>query len=99
MNLFKDTLQLHFLGKTYTVSCPANESTRLKEAAQYLEQKVNTLYRTHRQAPTERVAIVAALDMAVELLTQQAESLDYRDTLDAKVRALTATLSTALDPA
>lgn len=99
MNTPKEKIQITLLGKPYTMACAAGEGHRLKEAAQYLEQKVKMLQLAHQTAPTEALAIMAALDLAHELLTQKAESLDYRDALEAKMRALTVTLGTALDPA
>ena len=98
MNPSKETLHLQLLGKPYTLVCAADELTRVKEAAQYLDQKVSVLQQQHRQTSLERLALMVALDIADELLTQRAESLDYRDTLESKVRALTATLASALEP-
>ncbi|MFI4957427.1 MAG: cell division protein ZapA [Gammaproteobacteria bacterium] len=98
MSLNKETIQIQLLGKPYKMACPSNEAPQLKEAAQYLEQKVKALQKMHTTAAPERIAIMVALDLAHELLTQRGQSLDYRDSMEAKVRSLTATLEGALEP-
>jgi cell division protein ZapA len=98
MSLNKETFQIQILGKPFKMACPSNEAPRLKEAAQYVDQKVRALQKTHGTATPERIAIMVALDLAHELLTQRGQSLDYRDALEAKVRSLTATLEDALEP-
>lgn len=97
MNPSRETLRLQLLGKPYTLVCGVDEVTRVREAAQFLEQKVKVLRERHRQTSPERLALMVALDIADELLTQRAESVDYRDALERKVRALTATLADALE--
>src|SRR5665213_1275699 len=92
MSLNKETIQLQILGKPYKMACPPSEAPQLKEAAQYLEQKVRTLHKAFSTATAERIAIMVALDLAHELLTHKGESLDYRDSLEAKVRSLSASL-------
>lgn len=98
MSLNKETIQIQLLGKPYTMTCPSNEAAQLKEAGQYLEQKIRALQKAHSSAAPDRIAIMVALDLAHELLTQRSESLDYRDSLEVKVRTLTATLEDALEP-
>lgn len=98
MSLNKETIQLQLLGKPYTMACPSHEAPQLKEAAQFVEQKIRALQKTHGTATPERIAVMVALDLAHELLTQRGQSLDYRDSLEAKVRSLTATLESALEP-
>lgn len=99
MNLNKQTIQLQLLGKPYKMACSSLEAAQLKEAGQFVEQKIRALQKTHGTALPERIAVMVALDLAHELLTQKAQSLDYRDAMEAKVRSLTATLEEVLEPA
>jgi cell division protein ZapA len=92
MNPNKDMIQIQLLGKAYAMACPPEETQRLKEAAQCLDQKIRTLSAAHRTLPIERVVMMVALELSHELLALRSESRDYKETLETKVRALTAVL-------
>lgn len=92
MNSNKETVHIHLLGKPYPMVCPADEAKSLKDAAHYLDQKLQTLARAHPQLPLERLALMAALDLSQECLSSSL----FREDLEAKMRALNHALETEL---
>jgi cell division protein ZapA len=96
MNPTKDTIRMQLLGKTYTMACPPEETSRLKAAAQYVDEKVRALASSHPGIALEQMAVMVALELSHELLTHRHELLDYRESLETKMKALTAVLDSEL---
>lgn len=61
-------LTVHILGREYQISCPPDEQDKLIASAEYLHDRMSTIRRNSRSMGTERVAIMAALNIARELL-------------------------------
>jgi len=80
------------LDKEYRVSCPENEKNSLLNAAQYLDQKMKTLKDSIGVVGADRLAVIAALNIAHEMLQSQgtAEHLnnDIKDRLAALGRKI-----------
>lgn len=67
----KDTsggVTVTILGKEFMVACPENEREALRSAATYLDKKMREIQVSGRVLGTERTAIMAALNIAHELL-------------------------------
>ena len=63
------TLDITLLGRSYRVSCRDDERDALLKAVAYLEIKMNDIKDAGQVAGTERIAVMAALNVAHELLT------------------------------
>lgn len=61
-------LTVRILGHNYPVSCPENEREALLESAEYLSQRMNTIQRQNKTRGTDRIAILAALNITRDLL-------------------------------
>jgi cell division protein ZapA len=61
-------IKVHILGKEYPVACSADETHELLIAARYLDEKMRTIRDSGRVIGTERIAVMAALNIAHELL-------------------------------
>jgi len=57
------------LGKEFVVACPENERAALIAAAAYLDKKMREIHASGKVIGTERTAIMAALNIAHELLS------------------------------
>lgn len=88
----KQPINIDILGKRFTFTCQSDEVESLQKAANYLNQKMRDIRDKGRIFGMDRIAIMAALNMSHELLTERHESLDYKEHLEQKVRSLTATL-------
>lgn len=62
-------LQINVMGREFRVACPDNEQKGLLEAVDYLNQKMNEIRDGGKVIGLERIAIMAALNIAHELLS------------------------------
>ena len=75
-----NSLDIKIMDKDYRVACPAEQQASLRESAEFLNNRLNEIKNRGSIIGTERIAIMAALNLAHELLGSQ-ESIDqYHDT-------------------
>jgi cell division protein ZapA len=89
------SLNITIMDKDYRVSCPAEEQASLKASAEFLNQKLNEIRNRGSIIGTERIAIMAALNLAHELLNCQQFESGYTD-LDSRVGNLQKKIDIAL---
>jgi cell division protein ZapA len=65
------TLDFSVLGRDFSVACPENERDNLLAAANYLDAKMQEIQKSGKVVGQDRIAIMAALNIAYELLTSQ----------------------------
>ena len=63
------SLQITIMGRDFRVACPAEEQSGLLEAVDYLNQKMLDIRDAGKVIGLERIAIMAALNIAHEFLT------------------------------
>ncbi len=63
------TVEVNLLGRTYRVACDDHEREALMQAVAYLDAKMGEIKKTAKVSGTERIAVMAALNIAHELLT------------------------------
>ena len=63
------TLQISIMGRDFRVACPENEQAGLLEAVDYLNRKMLEIRDAGKIIGLERIAIMAALNIAHEMLT------------------------------
>jgi cell division protein ZapA len=61
-------IKVQLLGKEYPIACPEDEQHDLLLAARYLDDKMRQIRDNGRVIGTERIAVMAALNIAHELL-------------------------------
>jgi cell division protein ZapA len=100
-------LDISIMGRTYKVTCADEEREALMRAVAYLDQKMSEIKSGGRVGSVERIAVMAALNIAHELLEargQRAASAsanpDGFDMAEVKRRmaAMQATLEQVLAP-
>ena len=64
------SIEIHILGRPYKVACSREEESALIAAADYLDQKMREIRETSKVIGAERIAIMAGLNLAHDLLTQ-----------------------------
>ena len=65
-------VSVRILDKEYQVACPANERTDLLDSAEVLNAKMREIRDSGRVVGLDRIAVMAALNMANDLLHAQA---------------------------
>jgi cell division protein ZapA len=63
------TVEVSLLGRTYRVTCEENERESLMQAVAYLDAKMNEIRKAGKVMGAERIAVMAALNVAHELLS------------------------------
>ncbi|HEY5993063.1 MAG TPA: cell division protein ZapA [Gallionellaceae bacterium] len=63
------TLDITILDRDLRVACPEDERAELLDAVAYLDKKMREIRDSGKVASVERIAIMAALNIAHELLT------------------------------
>jgi cell division protein ZapA len=95
MNQDEKGLQINIMGREFRVACPDNEQKGLLEAVDYLNKKMNEIRDAGKIVGLERIAIMAALNIAHELLsTKVGGGFDI-----AEVKRRMAHMETVLDQA
>lgn len=74
MNTDVSHIDIFILDKAFKIACPASEQDNLRRAAQYLDHKMRDIRGSGKVMGIERIAIIAALNISHELLTQQRDS-------------------------
>ena len=62
-------LQISIMGREFRVACPEDEQEGLLEAVEYLNKKMHEIRDNGKVVGLERIAIMAALNIAHELLS------------------------------
>lgn len=70
------SLDVTIMGREFRVSCPDSERNSLIDAASYLDRKMREIRETGKVIGVERIAIMAALNIAHELLTMRPPDTD-----------------------
>jgi cell division protein ZapA len=65
------TIEVTLLGRSYRVACEDNEREALMQAVAYLDAKMNEIRKAGRVMGAERIAVMAALNVAHELLNMK----------------------------
>lgn len=63
------SLDVTIMGREFRVACPEGEEDALLEAVDYLDRKMNDIRQGGKIIGTEKIAVMAALNIAHELLS------------------------------
>lgn len=62
------TVSVNILGRDYQVNCPPEERQALERAARHLDEQMREIRNTGKIVGSERIAVMAALNLSHELL-------------------------------
>jgi cell division protein ZapA len=63
------TIEISILGRNYKIACEDGEREALLEAVAYLDGKMGEIKKAGKVSGTDRIAVMAALNIAHELLS------------------------------
>ena len=96
------TLDVAIMGRSYKVACADDEREGLLAAVTYLDGKMNEIKAAGKVASAERIAVMAALNIAHELLEagngKAAQAGFDLDALKRRINSMQALLDEALVP-
>ena len=91
-------ITIRILEKEYQVSCPAEEKANLLASVELLNRKMREIRDSGKVIGLDRIAIMAALNLANELLKRAGDDRQLKDVFGPRVRAMSARLDEALKP-
>jgi len=81
--------------KEYRIACPEEEKENLKASAALLNEKLNEIKQKGSVIGTERIAIMAALNMSHEVLHSQSLVVEHSD-LNQRIDELSERISNSM---
>ena len=90
---------VRILEKEYHVACPANEKAELLASAELLNKKMREIRDSGKVVGLDRVAVMAALNLANELLRTQGQDEELKEIVGLRIKAMRERLDSALGPA
>lgn len=96
MNDIYAHVSVRILEKEYQVSCPANERTDLLDSAEILNGKMREIRDSGKVVGLDRIAVMAALNMANELLHARARDKHIEGTFGNRLKLISDRVDSAL---
>ena len=87
---------VRILEKFYRFGCHPSEHHELQQSAQYLDEKMRLIRDGGKVAGNERIAIMAALNLAHELMLLKNQKDNYIDTMGNRISVLHQKIEDAL---
>lgn len=88
---------ISILDKEYRISCPPEERESLLESAAYVDGQMREIRHSGRVIGSERIAVMAALNIANDLLTLQKTKTDSSQTITRRIKSLQEKIEIALN--
>lgn len=92
-------MRVRILDKEYLVACDEKEQDDLVASARFLDEKMREIRAAGRIVGTERIAVMAALNIVHELLRERGRGEDLEEGLSARLISLQERIDQALNRA
>jgi cell division protein ZapA len=89
-------VSVRILDKEYFVGCPPDERNDLLESAEYLNKKMREIRDTGKVVGADRIAVMAALNMANELLRLRKLDQEIQGAVSGRVKNMRERVESAL---
>jgi cell division protein ZapA len=89
-------VSVRILDKEYRVSCGQDEKDGLLDSARMLDQRMREIRQSGRVIGVDRIAVMAALNIAYELIKIQQNQVQGQEDLDRRLRSLQDRIGDAL---
>jgi cell division protein ZapA len=90
-------VSVRLLDREYQVACPVEERSDLLDSAEYLDGKMREIRDSGKVVGLERIAVIAALNIANELIKQRKNGTVVEGDLGARLRSLRERVESALE--
>lgn len=88
MNDITNSVTVKIRGQEYKVKCPPDKIAELQESALYLDHLMQEIRDSGNILSMERVAVIAALNIANDMLTLKKQKHAYIDMLSKRIMEL-----------
>lgn len=90
-------VSVRILDKEFLVNCPDNERADLLASAEFLNTKMREIRDSGKVVGIDRIAVMAALNMAHDLLGHRDNGRDLQHSIGARIRTLQEKIELALN--
>ena len=90
-------IAVQILDKEYRVACEPGDETKLLTAAKHLDDRMRDIRSTGKVIGTDRIAVMAALNITNELLSQKDNASEKAESVGKRVRDLRDRIEVALN--
>jgi len=87
---------VNIMGKEYLISCSDDERQGLLQSARFLDQKMSEIRDSGKIIGTDRIAVMAALNIAHELISQGSSNNMNQQAIMGRIRGLQTKIENAL---
>ena len=91
-----DGITIHILDKEYMIACEEEERHDLQRSADYLDKKMREIRDTGKIIGSDRIAVMAALNISHELLTQDGSTSIADTSVGTRIRSIQEKIDDAL---
>ena len=91
-----DGITIHILDKEYMIACSEEERHDLQRSAEYLDKKMREIRDSGKIIGSDRIAVMAALNISHELLTQNGGSIPTDTSVGTRIRSIQEKIDDAL---
>jgi cell division protein ZapA len=91
------TLDVSIMGREYRIACPPEQEKALLEAVVYLDRKMREIREQGKVVGVERIAVMAALNTAHELLALRGGGAFDFEGVKRRIEIMQAAIDAALD--
>lgn len=92
-------IDVTIMGQPYRLACKEGEEATLRDAVNYLDARMCTIRDAGKVKGNDRIAVMAALGIAAELLSTKSAEGPFADMTIAEVKQKIAAMHTVLDAA
>lgn len=91
------TVTVHIMDREFRVNCDKSEQKNLLDSATSLDQRMRQIRETGRVIGVDRIAIMAALNLASELLSTEDNSGDMVDSVNDAIERMQGKITKSLN--
>ena len=93
----RDPISVSILGKDYRIGCEPDEEEALIKSARLLDTRMREIRSAGKVIGTDRIAVMAALNLAHELLNQETTQNDAASSSNKRIRSMRERIEIALN--
>ena len=90
-------VSVHIMDKEYRIGCKEGEREGLMASAQYVDRRMREIRQSGRVIGSDRIAVMAALNIAHELLQHRQVLGRSEEAIGERIRSLQKKIESALD--
>ena len=93
----QSTVSFTILEREYVLACPEEEHQLLLDSVELVKQKINEVRQGGNVVGGEKIAVMAALHLAYQLIDYRTEKECYTEEMDGSVRSMLERVRAVLD--